>query len=124
MGLYLIIIGRSTIMQESVDQKKPREESTIPGIQAVAQNIRFYTFMTLARSKTAEIFFLKLWLALDKGKTWQRHTNKQEIEWEVDINASANEQSYKDFHCIVPREKANPELSKEKLKFHAGFKAV
>ena len=70
------------------------------------------------------ILFLKLWLAPDKGKTWQRHTNKQEIEWEVDINASVNEQSYKNFHCIVPREKTNPELSKEKLKFHAGSKAV
>lgn len=40
------------------------------------------------------------------------------------MKASVNKQNYKDFHCIVPREKANVELSKEKLKFHEGCKAV
>lgn len=82
-----------------------------------------YIYVTCTFQNGRNIFLSKLWLAPDKGKTWQRHTNQQEIEWEVGINASVNEQSYKDFHCIVPREKANPELSKEKLKFHAGFKA-
>lgn len=71
-----------------------------------------------------QIIFFRLWRAPDKWKTWQRHTDKQEIEWEGDINASANKQSYKDLHCIVPRKKANPELSKEKLKCRAGSKAV
>ena len=82
--------------------------------------------MTLAQFQNGRILFifLELWLVPDKGKTWQRHTNKQEIEWEVDIHASANEQSYKDFSRIVPRERANPELSEEKLKFHAGSEAV
>lgn len=53
-ALYLIIIGKSTTIQESADQKKPRKESTI---EAVPQNIRFYTFMTPAHSKKANIFF-------------------------------------------------------------------
>ncbi|EOB04725.1 hypothetical protein Anapl_04374 [Anas platyrhynchos] len=37
------------------------------------------------------------------------------------MKASVNKQNYKDFHCIVPREKVNVELSKEKLKFHEGY---
>lgn len=53
-ALYLIIIGKSAIIQEAADQKKPRKESTI---EAVPQNIRFYTFMTRAHSKKADFFF-------------------------------------------------------------------
>lgn len=129
MGLYLIITGRSTVMQESEDQekKKKRKESTIPGIQPVSKDRISYIYDTSTFQNSRNMFgsfYFKFWLAPDKGKTCQRHTNKQEIGWEGDINASANEQSYKDFHCTVPREKTNPELRKDKLKFHAGFKAM
>lgn len=115
MGLYLIITGNQPLCNSLTTRKKTRNESTIPGTQPVSKDqiLYFYDTSTFQNSRNMfSSFYFRFWPAPDKGKTCQRRTDKQEIGWEGDINASANEQSYKDLDCTVPGEKETQSYAK------------